>query len=108
MADVPRSAIQHVEAERTHLHHIFNMLSALGGKTSPVLHIEEELYRIREGYHLYRLDPVEQSHPATNFREVAAPADVQLGFFSRELQRTQLVGHFVKNGYEVPVHYAIT
>src|ERR1051326_5605669 len=102
MAEAQRTAMQHVQAERTHLHHIFNFLSALGGKTSPVAHIEEELYRIREGYHLYRLDAVEANHPATDFKTAAAPADVQLGFFSRELQRTQLVGHFVRDGYEVP------
>ncbi len=100
--------MQHVAEERNHLHHIFNLLNALGGKTSPVAHLEEELFRIREPYNLYRLDPVEGGHPGTDYKGITMPDDLHLAFFAREIQRTQLVGHFVHEGYEIPVHYAIT
>jgi hypothetical protein len=107
MAD-QRAAMQHVEEERNHLHHIFNLLSALGGKTSPVAHLEEELFRIREPYNLYKLDPVEQAHPGIDFQYAPMPTDLHLAYFAREIQRTQLIGHFVHDGYEIPVHYGIT
>ena len=103
----PRSLVQHVEAERNHLHHIFNLLSELGGKTSPVAHLEEELFRIREPYSNYRLDPVEQAHSGIDYRNAPLPDDLHLAFFAREIQRTQLIGHFVHEGYEIPVHFAI-
>jgi hypothetical protein len=103
-----RASTQHVEAERTHLSHIFNLLHALGGQTSPVGHLEEELFRIREGYHQFRLDPVEADHPKTNFRSAPPASDLELVYFSKELQRTQLVGHFRHQGYEIPVHYGLT
>jgi hypothetical protein len=102
-----RSLAQHVAEERNHLHHIFNLLGELGGKTSPVAHLEEETFRIREPYNDYRLDPVEQTHPGTDYRNVPLPDDLHLAFFAREIQRTQLIGHFVHEGYEIPVHYAI-
>jgi hypothetical protein len=100
--------MQHVEEERNHLHHIFNLLNALGGKTSPVAHLEEELFRMREPYNLYRLDPVEPGHPGTDYKAAKMPDDLHLAFFAKELQRTQLIGHFVHQGYEIPVHFATT
>lgn len=112
MTDNDESFAQHTtavtEASRSHLNTIFNLLHALGGKTSPTDHLEEEAFRIREGYQNFRLDPVEKSHPDVSYRSSPRPRDLQLVYFARTLQRTQLIGHFVHQGFEVPVHYSIT
>jgi hypothetical protein len=97
-----------IEASRSHLNKIFSLLSALGGKTSPTDHLEEDAFRIREGYQNFRLDPVEATHPDMSFRASPRPPDMRLVYFARTLQRTQLIGHFVHQGFEVPVHYSIT
>lgn len=96
------------EASRSHLHRIFSLLSDLGGKTSPAESLEEDNFRVREGFHNFKLEKVEQHHPETDFSASERPADVKLVYFARMLQRTQLIGHFVHKGFEVPVHYAIT
>lgn len=95
-------------ASRSHLNHIFVLLGELGGRTSPADHIEEENFRVREGFHHIRLDPVEQTAPPIDFLTRERPDNVQLIYFARALQRTQLIGHFYTRGIEVPVHYAIT
>lgn len=96
------------EAGRGHLNAIFSLLRSLNGKTSPTDHLEEDLFRIREGFHNYRLDIVETEAPAMDFLSSPRPPDLQLTYFARTMQRTQLVGHFISQGIEVPVHYSIT
>jgi hypothetical protein len=112
MADPEEILAQHstavTEASRSHLNKIFTLLNALGGKTSPTDHLEEEVFRIREGYQHFRLDPVEQTHPDVSYRMSPRPRDLNLVFFARTLQRTQLIGHFIHKGFEVPVHYSLT
>lgn len=95
-------------ASRSHLNHIFVLLSELGGRTSPADQIEEHNFRVREGFHHIRLDAVEETAPEVDYSQVPRPENVQLIYFARALQRTQLVGHFYSQGIEVPVHYAIT
>ncbi len=65
-------------------------------------------FRIREGYQNFRLEPVETTHPDVSYRSSPRPLDLHLVYFARTLQRTQLIGHFVHRGFEVPVHYSIT
>jgi hypothetical protein len=96
------------QAGRGRLNSIFSLLAALGGKTSPMDQLEEELFRIREGFHNFRLDPVEKTPPDLDFLRSPRPPEMQLTYFARTMQRTQLVGHFVSDGLEVPVHYSIT
>jgi hypothetical protein len=96
------------EASRSHLNKIFTLLHALGGKTSPTDHLEEEVFRIREGYQNFRLEPVETTHPDVSYYSSPRPQDLHLVYFARTLQRTQLIGHFIHKGFEVPVHYSIT
>lgn len=96
------------QAGRSHLNTIFSLLNALGGKTSPTDQLEEELFRVREGFHNFRLDSVETAAPGTDFQNSLRPPDLKLTYFSRTMQRTQLVGHFISQGIEVPVHYSIT
>jgi len=96
------------QAGRSHLAAIFSLLRALGGKTSPTDHLEEDLFRIREGFHNFRLDAVESEASATDFLKSPRPPELHLTYFARTMQRTQLVGHFISQGVEIPVHYSIT
>ena len=101
-------AIAHAEESRGHLHRIHRLLADLKGRNSPAGSIEEDLFRVREGYHNFRLDSFSQPEPEINFHTDPVSHSLNLTFFTRTLQRTQLVGHFVVKGQEVPVHYAIT
>src|SRR5690606_13984731 len=101
-------AIAQVEESRGHLHRIHRLLADLKGRNSPAESIEEDLFRVREGYHNFRLDSFSQPAPEINFQKTPVPHSLNLRFFSRTLQRTQLVGHFLVKGQEVPVHYSIT
>lgn len=96
------------KAGRTHLARIFGLLNALGGHTSPVDFVEEDHFRVREGFHNFKLEEVEKNTPETDFAKADPSPDVKLDYFARMLQRTQLVGHFVHKGIEIPVHYSIT
>ena len=96
------------EAGRTHLTRIFGLLNELGGKTCPAESIEEDNFRVREGFHRFELNPIEDRHPGVDLSQGSAPDDVNFTYFARTMQRTQLIGHFVHKGVEVPVHYAIT
>lgn len=101
-------ALTQVEESRGHLHRIHRLLADLKGRNSPAESIEEDLFRVREGYHNFRLDRIKQPSPDTDFSKAPASHGLNLRYFSRTLQRTQLIGHFVVRGQEVPVHYAIT
>ena len=103
---IPASVQQ--EANRSHLNRIFALLGELGGKTSPAENIEEDAFRVREGFQNFRLEQVEKVAPDTDFTKADRREDVNLVYFARMMQRTQLIGHFIHNGSEVPVHYAIT
>jgi hypothetical protein len=109
MSDVnPQPTSAATEASRTSLNRIFDLLSQLGGKTSPADFLEEDSFRIREGFQNFKLEPVEEKHPATDFLRESRPENLHLVYFARAMQRTQLVGHFVCRGLEVPLHYSIT
>lgn len=95
------------EASRSNLNKVFELLSALGGRTSPADVVEEEAFRVREGYQNFRLDEVEGQRPEIDLRTTERPAD-ELAYFARMIQRTQLIGHFISGGIEIPVHYVIT
>jgi hypothetical protein len=96
------------EANRSHLNRIFELLGRLGGKPSPADTLEEDVFRVREGFHNFRLEAVEKSAPDIDFTKTPRPDNVELVYFARMMQRTQMIGHFVHQGTEVPVHYAIT
>ncbi|MCB1188449.1 hypothetical protein KDL29_14895 [bacterium] len=100
--------IAQIEESRGHLHRIHRLLADLKGRNSPAESIEEDLFRVREGYHNFRLDSFSQPAPEINFQKNPVSHSLNLRFFSRTLQRTQLVGHFLVKGQEVPVHYSIT
>lgn len=97
----------YAEASRGHLQHIYELLRSLNGKTSPADHVEEDLFRVREGFQDFKLEQVESQAPPTDFRRAEATGNLQLVHFARILQRTQLVGHFVSKGVEAPIHYGL-
>ncbi len=98
----------HTEHSRSHLQRIFTLLTGLKGKTSPAAHIEEEAFRIREGFQNFKLEAVEKQAPEIDFRRTGQQPGQHLVHFARVLQRTQLIGHFYNKGVEVPIHYSIT
>jgi hypothetical protein len=95
-------------AGRSQLNRIFELISALGGRTSPADSLEEDSFRVREGFHNFRLELVEPEHSDIDFSKSPRPDNVNLVYFARTMQRTQLIGHFVHRGIEVPLHYSIT
>lgn len=97
----------HTEHSRSNLQRIFALLRKLKGKTSPAGHLEEENFRIREGFQNFKLEAVEKAAPQIDFRGGSRPG-FELVHFARVLQRTQLIGHFFHQGVEVPLHYSIT
>ena len=62
----------------------------------------------REGYQNFKLEQIEQSAPAIDFSAAPPNDSAQLVYFIQAMQRTQLIGHFVSKGVEIPLHYAIT
>jgi hypothetical protein len=96
------------EVGRGHLAHIYDLLHALGGRTSAALGTEEGNFRVREGYQDFRLDPAEAVAPLREVARQPAQSSLALSYFARTLQLTQLIGHFVSEGVEIPVHYCIT
>src|SRR5687768_10065674 len=96
------------EVGRSHLARIYDLLHALGGRTSAALEIEEDTFRIREGYQDFRVDEAEPAAPLRNFHHQPEKSPLELAYFGRTLQLTQLIGHFVSSGVEIPVHYCIT
>jgi hypothetical protein len=96
------------EVGRGHLARIYDLQQALGGRSSAALEIEEDTFRIREGYQDFRVDEAEPASPLRDFHQQPEKSPLELAYFGRTLQLTQLIGHFVSNGVEIPVHYCIT
>jgi hypothetical protein len=96
------------EVGRGHLARIYDLLHALGGRTSAALEIEEDTFRIREGYQDFRIDEAEPAAPLRDFHHQPERSPLELAYFGRTLQLTQLIGHFVSGSVEIPVHYCIT
>ncbi|HES58610.1 MAG TPA: hypothetical protein ENO21_04175, partial [Firmicutes bacterium] len=94
--DEPRVTQQEAmtEASRSNLKKVYALLSALGGRTSPADVLEEDAFRVREGYQNFRLDTVEQKRPEIDLLSAERPSD-ELAYFARMIQRTQLIGHFI-------------
>jgi hypothetical protein len=96
------------EVSRGHLARIYELLHALGGHTSAAATIEEDNFRIREGYQDYRLDPAEPVASRRDLGRQPADSPLTLTYFARSMHLTQLIGHIYSGGAEIPVHYCIT
>src|SRR5262245_16935875 len=93
---------------RSQLNKIYSLLSSLGGRTSPIDQLEEDHFRVREGYQNFKVEQAEDRAPDTDFTKAPRSGNAELTYFAQAMQRTQLIGHFVHKGVEVPLHYAIT
>lgn len=74
---------------------------------SPVPSLEEERFRPAADYSHYKMELVEEDVPDEDLSHPDHAPDIRLRYFTDGVQRTQLVGHFLHEGYHVPVHYCI-
>ncbi len=93
--------------EKRNLESVFNFLRRIGARISTVDKLEEEQYRLREGFDRYHVEVIEDKAPDRIFGNLREDSSINLNFFEASVQRTQLVGHFLYDGYEIPAHYCI-
>ncbi len=93
--------------EKTHLEGVMNFLKMVSARTSPVELLEEEQFRMREGFDRFVVEKVEENAPDINFSKPIETGGRSIRYFESSIQRTQLVGHFLYKGNEIPIHYAI-
>ncbi len=86
---------------------VSDFLKRVKARTSPIPSLEEENYRMREGFQQFAVELVEDKNPDKNFLEVSQQPAERADFFTGSMQRTQLVGHIELEGHEVPLHYVI-
>lgn len=103
-------SVSQAVAEKNTLQYVMDVLLSLGGHTSPIPHLEEEIYRLRDNQRTYRVENIEQGHDNSMFFTSEPDGGVpgKVAYFLDTHQRTQLIGHFVTPiGLQVPVHYSI-
>lgn len=92
---------------RKNLQVVYDFLERVNARTSPIPSLEEDNYRMREGFQRFAIELVEEQNPDSNFLEVTQQPAESADFFTGSMQRTQLVGHIELEGHEVPLHYVI-
>ena len=92
---------------RRNLQVVYDFLKRVNARTSPIPSLEEDNYRMREGFQRFAVEVVEEQNPDKSFLEVAQEPPESADFFTGSMQRTQLVGHIELEGQEVPLHYVI-
>jgi hypothetical protein len=97
----------HTIEKRKNLQVVSDFLARIGGRTSPIPSLEEDNFRMREGFQRFTIELVEDASPGKSFLESATEPEHRMDFFASSLQRTQLVGHYYTEGQEVPLHYVI-
>lgn len=93
--------------KRRNLQVVSAFLQRVGASNSPIPSLEEDNFRMREGFQRFAVEPIEESGPGRSFLTVEREPPEQADFFASSLQRTQLVGHRIFEGQEVPLHYVI-
>jgi hypothetical protein len=93
--------------KRRNLQVVSDFLVRVKARTSPIPSLEEDNFRMREGFQRFSVDLVEDASPGKNFLEAPTEPPERMDYFASSLQRTQLVGHFYADGQEVPIHYVI-
>ena len=95
--------------ERNTLQMAMEVLQSIGGHTSPIPMLEEEVYRLRDLERDYLISPVERHDYSKLYNAPpAGGAPGKVSYFLDTNQRTQLIGHFLTEiGLQVPVHYSI-
>jgi len=86
---------------------VSDFLRQVQAHTSPIPSLEEDIFRMREGFQRFAVELVEPEHPDTDYSSLRTEPAGRLVFFTSSLQRTQLVGHIYVEGQEVPVHYVV-
>jgi hypothetical protein len=97
----------HTTEKRKNLQVVSDFLTKVGGRTSPIPSLEEDNFRMREGFQRFNIELVETENPGKSFLEASAESEHKVDFFASSLQRTQLVGHYYTEGQEIPLHYVI-
>ncbi len=92
---------------RKNLQVVSDFLRRVKAHTSPIPTLEEDNFRMREGFQQFAVELVEKENPDTDFTALAQEPPQKADFFASSLQRTQLVGHIYEEGQEVPIHYVI-
>jgi len=92
---------------RRNLQVVYDFLGRVNARTSPIPSLEEDNYRMREGFQHFAVELVEEQNPDKSFLEIAHQPAESADFFTGSMQRTQLVGHIELEGHEVPLHYVI-
>ena len=100
--------VEQVVIERNTLQHVMDVLLELGGRTSPIPDLEEDIYRLRDNQRLYTIDRIENHNLKELYNAPHASQAGDVSFFLDTHQRTQLIGHFLTPlGLQVPVHYSV-
>jgi hypothetical protein len=89
------------------LHVLSEFMEEVGIVASPVPSLEEERFRPVADYSHYKIELVEEDAPDQDLSHPDHAPEMHLRYFTDGVQRTQLVGHFLHEGYHVPVHYCI-
>ncbi|MCD6118991.1 hypothetical protein J7K50_04030 [bacterium] len=100
---------EQVVIERNTLQHVMDVLMNVGGHTSPIPQLEEDIYRLRDNEREYTLRNVED-HDKERFYNAQPTQGIpgRISYFLDTNQRTQLIGHFITPlGFQVPIHYCI-
>lgn len=95
--------------ERNTLQVVMDVLNDVGGSTSPIPTLEEDVYRLRDREREYTISPVE-NHDYGKLYHAPPSGGVpgEIVYFLDTHQRTQLIGHYYTSlGLQVPVHYSI-
>jgi len=96
-----------VVVQRRNLQIVDDFLQRVGARTSPSSSMEEETFRMREGFQDFALALVEKENPQRTLERLDEPPGREIGFFCSSIQRTELVGHFIHQGQQIPLHYSI-
>lgn len=93
--------------QKRNLQIVDDFLHRVGARTSPAGTLEEETFRMREGFQDFSISLVEKENPQRTMDALDNPPQQEIGFFCSSIQRTELVGHFFHQGQEIPLHYTI-
>lgn len=99
---------EQVLIERNTLQSVMEVLLEVGGRTSPIPQLEEEIYRLRDNQRLYTMQNVDKHNIKKLYNALPEKIPGQIDYFLDTHQRTQLIGHFLTPlGFQVPVHYSM-
>jgi len=93
--------------QKRNLQIVDDFLRRVGARTSPAASLEEDTFRMREGFQDFSIELVEKVNPERALNKLDGKPEHEISFFCSSIQRTELVGHFFYHGQEIPLHYTI-